>query len=66
MFGYLTFNVKYYILSQIFYKKIGCMLYDVLSKGQKISEVIFFTSTYLEPKNTIFKKLFVCKLFLIL
>ena len=23
MFGYVTFNVKYYILSQIFYKKIG-------------------------------------------
>ena len=23
MFGYMTFNVKYYILSQIFYKKIG-------------------------------------------
>jgi hypothetical protein len=22
MFGYVTFNVKYYILSQIFYKKI--------------------------------------------
>ena len=25
MFGYVTFNVKYYILSQIFYKKIGCL-----------------------------------------
>ena len=25
MFGYVTFNVKYYILSQIFYKKIGCV-----------------------------------------
>ena len=24
MFGYMTFNMKYYILSQIFYKKIGC------------------------------------------
>ena len=23
MFGYVKFNVKYYILSQIFYKKIG-------------------------------------------
>ena len=23
MFGYVTFNVKYYILSQIFYKKSG-------------------------------------------
>ena len=23
MFGYMTFNAKYYILSQIFYKKIG-------------------------------------------
>ena len=23
MFGYVTFNVKYYILSQIFYKKLG-------------------------------------------
>ena len=29
MFGYVTFNVKYYILSQIFYKKIGwlCVWY---------------------------------------
>ena len=24
-FGYVNFNVKYYILSQIFYKKIGCL-----------------------------------------
>ena len=23
MFGYMTFNMKYYILSQIFYKKFG-------------------------------------------
>ena len=30
MFGYVTFNVKYYILSQIFYKKIG-WLFDKLS-----------------------------------
>ena len=25
MFGYETFKMKYYILSQIFYKKIGCV-----------------------------------------
>ena len=25
MFGYVIFNVKYYILSQKFYKKIGCI-----------------------------------------
>ena len=25
-FGYVTFNVKYYILSQIFYNKIGCLI----------------------------------------
>ena len=27
MFGYMNFNVKYYILSQIFYKKNGAVKY---------------------------------------
>ena len=30
MFGYVTFNVKYYILSQIFYKKFGWVCAQVL------------------------------------
>ena len=33
MFGYVTFNVKYYILSQIFYKKIG---WHFVSSGRNL------------------------------
>ena len=33
MFGYVTYNVKYYILSQIFYKKLGdCLSIEIISK----------------------------------
>ena len=37
MFGYMTFNVKYYILSQIFYKKIGWL-----------NEKFYYTSAFLK------------------
>ena len=33
MLGYMIFNVKYYILSQIFYKKIGWLWDDLEKKG---------------------------------
>ena len=47
---YVTFNVIYYILSQIFYKKIGCMsnIVDltekhVLKAGTPFAEMFFWT-----------------------
>ena len=39
MFGYVTFNVKYYILSQIFYKK----LCDCNSKTPHSIKTIYLT-----------------------
>ena len=32
MFGYMIFNVKYYILSHTLYKKIGCLLQTDFTK----------------------------------
>ena len=33
MFGYVTFNVKYYILSQIFNKQIGFWIFMPYTQG---------------------------------
>ena len=39
MFGYMNFNVKYYILSQIFYKKMG--LLSILNKNKDFALKVF-------------------------
>ena len=42
MFGYVTFNEKCYILSQIFYKKIGLMYdYGWIKKNKDLKTVKF-------------------------
>jgi hypothetical protein len=45
MFDYVNFNVKYYILSQIFYKKIG-WLPDNLKAYTKTANVNSLLKTY--------------------
>ena len=61
MFGYVTFNVKYYIMSQIFYKKIGCLYYKSISifgsltnLNLKFGKLMYdFTSTRLRIRMSI-------------
>ena len=40
MFGYVTFNVKNYILSQIFYKKNRVMVCLLTLVAQKFAKII--------------------------